>query len=52
LYLTKKTAKEIAYELGYEDEHNFSRFFRTNADVSPQVYRETVGFARGVAAED
>lgn len=47
LYLTKKTVKEIAYELGYEDEHYFSRFFRTNADVSPQVYRETVGFARG-----
>jgi len=47
LYLTKKTVKEIAYELGYEDEHYFSRFFRTNADISPQVYRETVGFGRG-----
>ncbi len=47
LYLTKKTVKEIAYELGYEDEHYFSRFFRTNADVSPQLYRETVGFGRG-----
>ncbi len=46
LYLTKKTVKEIAYELGYEDEHYFSRFFRTNADVSPQLYRETVGFGR------
>jgi AraC family transcriptional activator of pobA len=51
LYLTKKTVKEIAYELGYEDEHYFSRFFRTNADVSPQVYRETVGFARGEVVE-
>jgi AraC family transcriptional regulator, transcriptional activator of pobA len=48
LYLTGKTVKEIAYELGYEDEHYFSRFFKTNADVSPQVYRETVGFGRGV----
>jgi len=47
LYLTKKTIKEIAYELGYEDEHYFSRFFKTNADISPQVYRETVGFGRG-----
>ena len=47
LYLTKKTIKEIAYELGYEDEHYFSRFFRANADISPQVYRETVGFGRG-----
>lgn len=47
LYLTKKTVKEIAYELGYDDEHYFSRFFKTNADVSPQLYRETVGFGRG-----
>jgi AraC family transcriptional regulator, transcriptional activator of pobA len=46
LYLTKKTVKEIAYELGYDDEHYFSRFFKTNADVSPQLYRETVGFGR------
>jgi AraC family transcriptional activator of pobA len=47
LYLTKKTIKEIAYELGYEDEHYFSRFFKSNAEVSPQLYRETVGFGRG-----
>lgn len=49
LYLTSKTVKEIAYELGYEDEHYFSRFFKTNADVSPQLFRETVGFARAEA---
>ena len=48
LYLTNKSVKEIAYELGYDDEHYFSRFFKTNADVSPQLYRETVGFGRGV----
>lgn len=47
LYLTGKTVKEIAYELGYEDEYYFSRFFKVNADVSPQVYRDSVGFARG-----
>lgn len=47
LYLTSKTIKEIASELGYEDEYYFSRFFKTNADVSPQLYRETVGFAAG-----
>lgn len=47
LYLTNKAVKEIAFELGYEDEHYFSRFFKNNADVSPQMYRETVGFARG-----
>jgi len=46
LYLTQKSVKEIAYELGYEDEHYFSRFFKNNADVSPQLYRETVGFGR------
>lgn len=45
LYLTNKAVKEIAYELGYDDEHYFSRFFKTNADISPQGYRETVGFA-------
>lgn len=49
LYLTDKTVKEIAYELGYEDEYYFSRFFKVNSDVSPQLYRETVGFGRGAA---
>jgi AraC family transcriptional regulator, transcriptional activator of pobA len=49
LYLTNKTVKEIAYELGYEDEYYFSRFFKINADVSPQGYRDAVGFAKGVA---
>ncbi len=46
LYLTNKTVKEIGYELGYEDEYYFSRFFKVNAEVSPQMYRDTVGFAR------
>ncbi len=45
LYLTDKTVKEIAWELGYDDEYYFSRFFKVNAEVSPQVYRDTVGFA-------
>jgi len=49
LYLTDKTIKEIARELGYEDEYYFSRFFKVNADVSPQMYRETVGYAREMA---
>lgn len=49
LYLTDKTVKEIAYELGYDDEYYFSRFFKVNADVSPQLYRETVGYAKGMA---
>ncbi len=46
LYLTSKPVKQIAYELGYEDAYYFSRFFKNNTDVSPQLYRETVGFAR------
>ena len=46
LYMTSKTVKEIAYLLGFEDEYYFSRFFKINADVSPQLFRETVGFAR------
>jgi AraC family transcriptional regulator, transcriptional activator of pobA len=48
LYLTNKAIKEIAYELGYQDEYYFSRFFKTNADISPQMYRDTVGFGRGI----
>ncbi|MFC0181955.1 AraC-type DNA-binding protein [Pseudarcicella hirudinis] len=44
LYLTNKAVKEIAYELGFEDEYYFSRLFKKNADVSPQIYRKTVGF--------
>ena len=49
LYLTSKAVKQIAWELGFGDEHYFSRFFKNNADVSPQLYRETVGFARAEA---
>jgi AraC-like DNA-binding protein len=49
LYLTNKTVKEIAYELGYSDEYYFSRFFKKNVEVSPQLYRETVGFDRASA---
>lgn len=48
LYLTNKPVKTIAYELGYDDEYYFSRFFKNNADISPQTYRATVGFARGI----
>ncbi|MBC8032683.1 MAG: helix-turn-helix domain-containing protein [Chitinophagaceae bacterium] len=48
LYLTKKPIKEIAANLGYEDEYYFSRLFKSNTEVSPQLYRETVGFGREV----
>ncbi len=46
LYLTNKSIKEVAYELGYDDEYYFSRFFKKNVNISPQVYRETVGFGK------
>jgi AraC family transcriptional activator of pobA len=49
LYLTSKPVKAIAYELGFGDEFYFSRFFKNNAAVSPQIYRDTVGFAKGTA---
>lgn len=42
LYMTGKPVKLIAFELGFNDEFYFSRFFKNNAEVSPQVYRETV----------
>ncbi|MEZ4956506.1 MAG: helix-turn-helix domain-containing protein [Saprospiraceae bacterium] len=47
LYLTSKTAKEIAFELGYADEHYFSRFFKKNTAISPVAFRRMVGFAKG-----
>ncbi len=46
LYLTDKQVKLIASELGYNDEYYFSRFFKNYTDVSPQMYRNTVGFNR------
>jgi YesN/AraC family two-component response regulator len=46
LYLTNKSIKEVAYELGYDDEYYFSRFFKKNVNISPQTYRETVGFGK------
>ncbi len=44
LYLTAKAVKEIAFELGYEDEFYFSRYFKKKVGVSPQIFRDTVGF--------
>jgi len=46
LYLTNKTVKEIAWYLGYQDEFYFSRMFKKNTDISPQNYRENVGFGK------
>jgi AraC family transcriptional regulator, transcriptional activator of pobA len=46
LYLTNKSIKEVAYELGYDDEYYFNRFFKKNVNIPPQLYRETVGFGK------
>jgi AraC family transcriptional regulator, transcriptional activator of pobA len=46
LYLTNKSVKELAHELGYDDEYYFSRLFKKNASISPQSYRLTVGFGK------
>ena len=44
LYLTDKPIKEIAAELGYDDEFYFSRFFKKNTNITPSFFRKTVGF--------
>ncbi|HEY4198787.1 MAG TPA: helix-turn-helix domain-containing protein [Mucilaginibacter sp.] len=49
LYLTTKPVKAIAYELGFNDEFYFSRFFKANAQVSPHIYRTTVGTGKANA---
>jgi AraC family transcriptional activator of pobA len=49
LYLSSKPIKQIAYELGFNDEFYFSRFFKSNVAVSPQIYRDTIGFDRASA---
>jgi len=49
LYLTGRPVKEIAFELGYTDEFYFSRFFKKNVGVSPQVFREKAAYHKFVA---
>lgn len=44
--MTSKPIKEIARLLGYNDEFYFSRLFKVNTDISPQMYRDTVGFGK------
>ena len=46
LYMTSKPIKEIAWHLGYADEFHFSRLFKNYTDISPQTYRDTVGFGK------
>lgn len=45
LHLTYKSIKEIADELGFEDEFYFSRYFKKEVGVSPKTFRRTVGIS-------
>jgi AraC family transcriptional activator of pobA len=43
LYMTQRSVKEIAYDLGFNDEYYFSRYFKNITSVSPQTYRNAIG---------
>lgn len=45
LHLTRKSIKEVAYQLNFEDEYYFSRFFKKMTGVSPQLFREKTGIS-------
>jgi len=36
------SAKEIAYELGFEEPTNFNKFFRKHTDMTPVQFRESI----------
>ena len=38
LHYTDKSAKEIAYELGFENPAHFSRFFKANAGINISAF--------------
>ncbi|GGG09766.1 hypothetical protein GCM10011344_07990 [Dokdonia pacifica] len=41
-----KPSKQIATNLGYDDEFYFSGFFKKKVGVSPDNYRKTVDFVK------
>ncbi|RYJ44222.1 helix-turn-helix domain-containing protein [Flavobacterium beibuense] len=45
LHLTRKSIKEIAYSLHFEDEFYFSRVFKKHTLVSPQAFRDKTGIS-------
>lgn len=42
LTYTDKTAKEIAFELGFEDASHLSRLFKKHTGVSPSVFKKNI----------
>jgi len=42
IVFTPKSAKEIGYDLGFDDPSHFSKFFRTNTSQSLQEFRESI----------
>ena len=45
LHLTYKPVKQIADELGFDDEYHFSRYFKNSVGISPLHYRQKVGIS-------
>lgn len=45
LHLTRQSIKEIAYNLKFQDEFYFSRFFKKFVKVSPQAFRQKTGIS-------
>lgn len=45
LHLTNKSIKEIAFELNFDDEFYFSRYFKKVVNISPSFYRKNVGIS-------
>ena len=45
LHLTRQSIKEIAYNLKFQDEFYFSRFFKKFTKISPHAFREQTGIS-------
>ncbi|UFK97628.1 helix-turn-helix domain-containing protein [Kaistella faecalis] len=45
IHLTRKSMKEIAAELNFEDEFYFSKYFKKRTGISPTQFREETGIS-------